>query len=186
MLYQVIICIQHFSQIGWHWHDFPCFMDVEIKTHKIKKAAWQVHAVRSVSKAIQFSLVQLLSHVQLFATPWTAARQAFLSHHQLPELAQTCVHRVSDAIQPSHPLSSPSLPALNLSQHQGLFQWVISPHQVAKVLELQLQHQSFQWLFRTDFRSPCLLLKNEVVYGHTTLNTPDLVWSQKLSRVRPG
>ena len=58
---------------------------------------------------------------------------------------------VGDAIQPSHPLSSPSPLALNLSQHQGLFQWVSSSHQVAKVLEFQLQHQSFQWLFRTDF-----------------------------------
>ena len=57
----------------------------------------------------------------------------------------------SDAIQPSHPLSSPSPPAFNLSQHQGLFQWVSSSHQVAKVLEFQHQHQSFQWIFRTDF-----------------------------------
>ena len=56
-----------------------------------------------------------------------------------------------DAIQPSHPLSSPSPPAFNLSQHQGIFQWVSSSHQVAKVLELQLQYQSFQWIFRTDF-----------------------------------
>ena len=71
-------------------------------------------------------------------------------HHQLPESTQTHVHRVSDAIQPSHPLSSPSPPALNLSQHQGLFQWVSSSHEVAKVLEFQLQHQSFQWTPRTD------------------------------------
>ena len=63
-------------------------------------------------------------------------------HHQLPESTQTHVHRVNDAIQPSHPLSSPSPPSLNLSQHQGLFQWVSSSHQVAKVLEFQLQHQS--------------------------------------------
>ena len=55
-----------------------------------------------------------------------------------------------DATQPSHPLSSPSPPAFSLSQHQGLFKWVSSSHQVAEVLELQLQHQSFQWLFRTD------------------------------------
>ena len=61
------------------------------------------------------------------------------------------VHRGSDVIQPSHPLSFPSPPAFNLSQRQGLFQWVSSLHQVAKVLELQLQHQSFQWIFRTDF-----------------------------------
>ena len=71
-------------------------------------------------------------------------------HHQLPEFTQTHVHWVGDAIQPSHPLSSPSPPALNLSQHQDLFKWVNSSHQVAKVLEFQLQHQSFQWTPRTD------------------------------------
>ena len=70
-------------------------------------------------------------------------------------------HQVSDAIQPSHPLLSPSPPTFNLSQHQGLFKWVSSSHQVAKVLEFQVQHQSFQWIFRTDFLqdglvgSPC-------------------------------
>ena len=72
-------------------------------------------------------------------------------HHQLPEFTQTHVHRVSDAIQPSHPLSSPSPPAPNPSQHQGLFQWVSSSHQVARVLGLQLRRQFFQWIFRTDF-----------------------------------
>ena len=72
-------------------------------------------------------------------------------HHQLLELTQTHVHWISDAIQLSHPLSSPSPPAFNLSQHQGLFKWVSSSHQVAKVLEFQLQRQSFQWTFRTDF-----------------------------------
>ena len=72
-------------------------------------------------------------------------------HHQLPELTQTRVLWVSDAIQPSHPLSSPSPPALNLSQHQRHFKWISSLHQVAKVLEFQLQHQSFQWIFRVDF-----------------------------------
>ena len=65
-------------------------------------------------------------------------------HYQLPESTQTHVHRVSDAIQPSHPLFPPSPPALNLPQHQGLFQEVNSSHQVAKLLEFQLQHQSFQ------------------------------------------
>ena len=76
-------------------------------------------------------------------------------HHYLPELNQTHVHWVSDAIQPSHPLSSPSPPAFSLSQYQSLFQWVKSLHQVAKVLELQLQHQSFQYsgpiFFRIDW-----------------------------------
>ena len=85
----------------------------------------------------------------------------FLVLHYLPEFAQTHVHRVSDAIQPSHPLLPPSPPTLNLSQHQGLLQWVSSSHQVSKGLEFQLQHQSLQWIFRTDFLldglvgSPC-------------------------------
>ena len=67
-----------------------------------------------------------------------------------PGVYPTCVYWVSDTIQPSHPLLSPSPPALNLSQHQGLFQWVSSSHEVAKVLEFQLQHQSFQWIPKTD------------------------------------
>ena len=85
----------------------------------------------------------------------------FPVHHQHPELAQTHVHWAGDAIQPSPPLSSPSPPAFNLSQHQDLFKWVSSSHQEAKVLEFQLQHQYFQWIFRTDFLydelvwSPC-------------------------------
>ena len=70
-------------------------------------------------------------------------------HHQLPEFTQTHAHQVSDAIHPSHPLLSPSPPAPNPSQHQGLFQWVNSSHEVARVLEFQLQHQSFQWTPRT-------------------------------------
>ena len=73
--------------------------------------------------------------------------------HHLPDLAQTHVHWVGDAIQSSFPLSSPSPPTFSLSQHHGLFQWVGSLHQVAKVLELQLQYQSFQWIFGlTSFR----------------------------------
>ena len=92
-------------------------------------------------------------------------------HHQLPEFTQTHVHRVSDAIQPSHPLLSPSPPALNLSQHQGLFQWVSSSHQVAKVLE-------FQGTYYTS----------SVHYGHLCLGLPwrsvwgggSQVWSQSM------
>ena len=83
--------------------------------------------------------------------PMDCSMPGFHVHHQLPELTQIHVHRISDAIQPPHPLSSPSPPTFNLSQHQGLFQWVSSSHEVAKVLEFQLQHQSFQWIFRTDF-----------------------------------
>ena len=84
--------------------------------------------------SVQFSSIQSLSHVRLFAIPWTTARQASLSIYQRPESTQTHVHRVGDAIQLSHPLSPPSPPALNLCQHQGLFKWVSSSHQVAKVL----------------------------------------------------
>ena len=70
--------------------------------------------------------------------------------HYLPEFAQTPVHWVSDAVQPSHSLSARSPLAFNLSQHQGLFQWASSLYQVDEVLELQ--HQSFQWIFRLEFR----------------------------------
>ena len=86
------------------------------------------------------SSVQSLSHVQFFAMPWTAAWQASLSFTKSQNLL-THVHSISDAIQWSHPLLSPSNPALNLSQPQGLFQWVCSVHQVAKVQELKLLHQ---------------------------------------------
>ena len=75
---------------------------------------------------------------------WPCSMPGLPAQHQLPDLTQTHVHWVSDAIQPSHLLSSPSHPAFNISQHQGLFQWVSSLHQVAKVLEFQLQHQSLQ------------------------------------------
>ena len=88
--------------------------------------------------------------------PMKCSTPGFPVDHQLLELAQTHVHWVSDAIQPSHPLSSPSPPAFNLSQHQGLFQWVSSLHQVAKILELELQHQSFQWIFQWIFRTDFL------------------------------
>ena len=83
--------------------------------------------------------------------PMDCSTPGFPVLHHLPELVQTRAHWVSNAIQPTHPLSSPSPPAFNLPQHQDLFQWVRSLHQVAKVLEFQLQHQSVQWIFRTDF-----------------------------------
>ena len=111
-----------------------------------------------------FLLLSFSSVAQLCPTlcdPMDCSMPGLPVHHQLLELAQAHVHRVGDAIQSCHPLSSPSPPAINLSQHQGLFKWVSSSHQVAKVLEFQLQHQSFQWIFRTDFLydglagSPC-------------------------------
>ena len=106
------------------------------------------------------TLTSSKSHLHMFSSvaqscptlcdPMNCSMPGLPVHHQLPESTQTHVRRVSDAIQPSHPLSSPSPPAFNLSQHEGLFKWVSSLHQVAKVLEFQLQHQSFQWTPRTD------------------------------------
>ena len=111
----------------------------------------------------QQSTVQFSSVTQSCLTlcdPMDCSTPGHPVHHQLPEFTQIHVHWVDDAIQPSHPLSSPS-PAFNLSQRQGLFKWVSSSHQVAKVLEFWLQHLSFQWIFRTNFLkgglvgSPC-------------------------------
>ena len=97
--------------------------------------------------------VQFSSVAQLCLTlcdPMNHSTPGLPVHHQLPEFTQTLVHWVGDAIWPPDPLSSSSPPAFSLSQHQGLFKWVNSSHQVAKILEFQLQHQSFQWTLRTD------------------------------------
>ena len=114
--------------------------------------------------ATEFSSVQFSSVPQPCPTlcnPMNCRTPGLPVHHQFPKITQIHVPWVSDAIQPSHPLSSPSPPAFNLSQHQGLFKWISSSYQVAKILEFQLLHQSFQWIFRTDFLedglvgSPC-------------------------------
>ena len=95
--------------------------------------------------------------------PMNRSMLGFSVRHQLPEFTQSHVHWVCDAIQPSHPLSSPSPPTFHLPQHQDLFYWVSSSHQVAKVLEFQLQHPSFQWILRSNFHWSSLvaqLVKN--------------------------
>ena len=97
----------------------------------------------AIQKWIQYSSVT--QSCLTLCHPMNHSMPGLSVHHQLLESTQTRVHWIGDAIQPSHSLSSPSPPALNLSQHQGLFQWVTSLHQVAKVLEFHLQHQSFQW-----------------------------------------
>ena len=101
------------------------------------------------------SSIQFSSVTQMCLTLWDPMNRSTpsLPVHQLLEFTQTHAHRVGDAIQPSHPLLSPSPPVPNPSQHQGLFQWVNSLHEVAKVLEFQLQRQSFQWTPRTDLPS---------------------------------
>ena len=121
------------------------------------KSYLEERTVSSVLSALsfkhQFSSVHFISVAQSCPTlchPTDCSTPGLPVHHQLPEFTKTHVHQVSDTIQLSHPLSSPSPPTFNLSQHQGLFKWVSSLHQVTKVLELQLQHQSFQWTPRTD------------------------------------
>ena len=103
-----------------------------------------------VSTLFIFVLVKFVSVTVTLWDPMDCSRPGLPVHQHHPEFTQTHVHWVSDAIQTSHPLWSPSPPAFNLSQHQGLSQRVSSLHEVAKVLEFQLQHQSLQWTVRTD------------------------------------
>ena len=95
----------------------------------------------------QFS--SIIQSCLILCDPMDCSTPDFPVHHKLLEFTQIHVHWIGDAVQPSHPLSSPSPLALNLYQNQSLFKWVSSSHQVARVLEFQLQHLSFQWLFRT-------------------------------------
>ena len=116
-----------------------------IQETQVQSLGWEGPLEKGMS---QFSSVQLSSVDQLCPTlcdPMNRRMPGLPVHHQLPEFIQSHIHQVGDAIQPAHPLSSPSPPAPNPSQHQGLFQWVNSLHKVAKVLEFQLQHQAFQW-----------------------------------------
>jgi len=118
--------------------------EMRVLVRRWARKAWKAeHFSRKFSSATQ-SCPTLCDSME-------CSMPGFPVHHQLPELTQTHVHWVGDTIQPSLPLSSPSPPAFNLSQHQGLSQGVSCSHQVAKVWEPQLQHQSFQWIFRTDF-----------------------------------
>ena len=105
-------------------------------------------AVFTNNISVQFSSVA--QSCPTLCDPMNRSTPGLPVHHKLPEITQTHFHWVGDAIQPSHPLSSPSPPAPSPSQHQGLFQWVNSSHEMAKVLEFWLQHQSFQWTPRTD------------------------------------
>ena len=131
---------------------FPAMTEASSSWVFINSPCWPKGSCFTCQESIiRATIVVLsLSHVWLFATPWTAACQSSLSFTvSLSFLRLMSIESVMPS--DSHPLSLPSPPALNLSQHQGLFQWVGSSHQVAKVLELQLQHQSFQWIFRVNF-----------------------------------
>ena len=144
-------CYVRFSNDSASWSNTYLLQQLKVQCHLL---FWF-----STMLGQESIVVQSLSHVWLW-DPIGYSLLGFPVLHYVPESTQTHVHWVSVATQPSHPLSSPSLD-LKLSQHQSLFQWVGSSHQVAKVLELQLQHQSFQWIFRVDFLqdwlvwSPC-------------------------------
>ena len=115
--------------------------------------------IRNISKLLMLysSVSSVAQSCPTLCNPMNPSTPGLPVHHQLPESTQTHAHWVGDAIQPSHPLSSPSPPALNLYQYQGLVKWVSSLHQVAIVLEFQLQHQSFQWTPRTDLLQDALV-----------------------------
>ena len=110
--------------------------------------SWTKQIISGILAAVQFSSVTQLCPT--LCDSMNHSTPGLPVHHKFPEFTQTHAYWVSDAIQSSHPLSSPSPPAPNPSQHQGLFKWVSSSHEVAKVLEFQLQHQSLQWTPRTD------------------------------------
>ena len=120
---------------------------------KLSVAAYKWNHTASVFFCVAYftSVSSVAQSCLTLCDPMDCSTPGFPVHHQLLELAQTPVHQVGDATQPSHPLLSPSPPAFSLSQHQVIFQLVSSSHQVARVLEFQLQHQSFQWIFRVDF-----------------------------------
>ena len=121
------------------------------RTDAFKLWSWRrfLRLLWTARTSVQFSTVT--QSCPTLGNPMDCSTPGLSVHHQLPEFTQTHIHWVGDAIQPSHLLASPSPPAFNLSQQQGLFKWVSSSHQVAKVLEFQLLHQSFQRTFRTDF-----------------------------------
>ena len=148
-LYQLYFI--EFPYSWWSWHCYFHYTHEEIfRDQSGSEMVWIGKSVIFVV-VIFFQFNSVAQSCLTLCDPMDCSTPGFPVHHQLPEFTQIHVHWVSDAIQPTHPLSSPSPPDLNLSQHQGLFQWVSSSHQVAKVLELQLQHQSFQWIFRIDF-----------------------------------
>ena len=146
------------SFIKLHWLFFQNILSL---FHWIVSlAVSSIHWSFIPSVSVQFSLVALSC---LTLRPHGLCMPGLPVHHQLLEFIQTHIHWVSDAIQPSHPLSSPSPPAFNLSQHQGPFRWISSSHQVAKVLEFQPQHLSFQWIFRTNVHLLMFLPTNSMI-----------------------
>ena len=146
----VLVVVQSLSHSPSLCDPIDCSMPSFPVLHHLLEFA-QIH-VHWVGDAIcmQFLFSSVTQSYLTLWHPMDCGMPGLPVHPQIPEFTQTHVCWVGDAIQPSHPLSSPSPLAFNLSQDQGLFQWVSSSHQVSKVLEFQLQHQSFQWTLRTD------------------------------------
>ena len=140
-------CMKKLAQCRAVWSTTFLISEMVLR-NRVRQLIWENMKAANYYIFKIFIVLQSQSHLRPLKLQHTMLPCPFL---HLPDLAQTHVHRVSDAIQPSRPLSSPSPPAFYFSQHQGLFQWVSSFHQVAKILELQPQYQSFQWIFRTDF-----------------------------------
>ena len=163
------------------WHEFPCPPSGDLPDPGIKPTSLMSPELAGWLFTIKFSSVSHLCPT--LCTPMNHSTPRLPVHQQLLESTQTHVHRVGDATQPSHPLSSPSLPALSLSQHQGLFIWVSSLNQVAKGLEFQLQHQSFQCTPRTDLSLNLLVLSSYCCHIPRVLGN---VHSLVVSRVSHG
>ena len=132
------------------WRAYKIESRASPETLRAKHHVWVMREHGDIMAAQGLVVVQSLSRVWICDTA-DCSMSGFPGFHHLWEFVEIPVHWVSDAIQPFHPLSSPSPPVFNCSQHQGLFYWVGSSHQRAKLLELWLQHQSFQWIFRVDF-----------------------------------
>ena len=147
------LCFVFLFTINFSSEFMCCFITGRNKNHlklSLRKVSGHVSwAPHPLNLSVQFSSVT--QSCLTLCDPMDCSMPGFPVHYQLLELTQTHVYRVGDAIQPSHHLLSPSPSAFNLSQHQDLFQWVSSSHPVASILEFQLQHQSFQWIFRADF-----------------------------------
>ena len=155
--------------VNWTWSDVMClcsFIDCNECTTVVgsvdhgggdayvgARCVWEssVFSIYCALKAALKSCCSVTKPCLTLCDPVDCSMPGLPVPHHLLVFAQVHIHRIGDAIQLSYPLSPSSPSALNLSQHQGLFQWVDSSHLVAKVLEVQLQHQSFQWVFRVDF-----------------------------------
>ena len=171
----VLNFVKGFLCIYWDYHMVSIFQFVSMVYHMVDLCILKYPCIPGINPTRSWCMSFLMCWI-LFAKILSSFASMFISDqfscsvvsdslqpHELqltrppcpsptPGIYPTRVHLISDAIQLSHPLLSPSPPTFNLSQHQGLFKWVSSLHQVAKILEFQLQHQSFQWRSRADIR----------------------------------